>query len=674
MDAQKFLADFGHLANAPKGVARLRDLVLELAVRGKLLSPSVKTSDAQTLLNDIQQFRSTLVQRGRLKRADPLPKIEESELTFELPEKWAFERLGNVCEIIRGVTFPSSRKQTTRSENSVACLRTSNVQSEIEWEDLIYIHPELVSRDDQWVEKGDTIISMANSYELVGKVALVKEVKERATFGGFIAAIRPHGLESEYLYLVLRSPYMQSRMRATSSQTTNIANISLGGMRPIPTPIPPKEDQPKIVAKVNELLALCDKLETQQQARRKLQNSLRQSILHAVVTATSSSERQATWLRLTNIFEWLFRESEDVEQFKGMVLDLALSGLLHRPELHQNSSGSELLNSISNERIKWSKHSDEQEQKEALGMLKKLRTQKVKQPDIKLPSHWCWGSILQISQAVVDCHNKTATYVSNGIHLVRTTDIRNGRMDLTKTRKVSSETYAFWARRMPPKPGDIFFTREAPMGEAAIVPDGEKVCLGQRTMLIRPFQEYVSNRFLLYTILSPSFQARMVKSAIGMTVKHLRVGDVEDLLLPVPPKFEQDRIVKVLDQLFKMCDAYSDHLERKKKVSSKLAIAFVNALTGIETKEEENSRVKAPQTELIAPLRSGSTPNIKAQAPLAAILAQHSGELGANDLWKRFGGEIDAFYGQLKIEVAHGWILEPTLAVVREVHSDTVST
>lgn len=76
--------------------------------------------------------------------------------------------------------------------------------------------------------------------------------------------------------------------------------------------------------------------------------------------------------------------------------------------------------------------------------------------------------------------------------------------------------------------------------------------------------------------------------------------------------------------------------------------------------------MKAPQTELISKLRLGQAPTVKAQAPLSTILARHNGELSAQELWHRFGGEIDAFYAQLKTEVAHGWIEEPAVAEMRE--------
>lgn len=672
MDAQQFLAEFGYIANAPGGISKLRELILQLAIRGELLATPESATNARTLLSEIDSFRKELVSAGKLHRPTPQPEIEDSELTFRVPENWAFERLGNVCEIVRGVTFPSSKKQTSRSSGVVACLRTSNIQSEIDWDDLIFIEPELVGRDDQWVEKGDTMISMANSYELVGKVALVRDVKERATFGGFIAAVRPHVLEPDYLYLVLRSPYIQARMRVTASQTTNIANISLGGMRPIPTPIPPKEEQSRIVAKVDELMKLCDALEAQQQVRRKLQNTLRQSTLQAVASAVSPYELQTTWARLADNFGRLFHTPEDVVAFKGLILDLAVSGELLNIEHRHVSTGADLMAAITTKRIEWSKVAVAQEQKEALAMLKKLRMQQVTVPDRILPEHWVWASLLQVSQALVDCHNKTAPYVSDGIHLIRTTDIRNGRMDLTSTRKISEETYTYWARRMPPRSGDIFFTREAPMGEAAIVPEGERVCLGQRSMLIRLFPELFSNRFLLYVIQSPSFQTRMTEAAIGMTVKHLRVGGVEDLVVPVPPRAEQDRIVAIVDALFHMCDHYADQLSRKQRIAKNLAASAVSSLTGIAIEQAEVP-MKAPQNELFAPLRLGTAPDIKAQAPLATILARQSGDMSAKDLWQRFGGEIDAFYAQLKTEVTHGWILEPAVAEMREKQADLVS-
>jgi type I restriction enzyme S subunit len=105
------------------------------------------------------------------------------------------------------------------------------------------------------------------------------------------------------------------------------------------------------------------------------------------------------------------------------------------------------------------------------------------------------------------------------------------------------------------------------------------------------------------------------------------------------------------------------------KLSDQLSTTAVSSITGI-TAQEEDQPMKAPQTELVSLLRLGVTPGVKDKAPLAALLARHNGEMSARDLWQRFGGEIDAFYAQLKTEVAQGWIAEPAGAEMRVSYAD----
>lgn len=165
-----------------------------------------------------------------------------------------------------------------------------------------------------------------------------------------------------------------------------------------------------------------------------------------------------------------------------------------------------------------------------------------------LPEGWIWATAEVVCDPVVDCHNKTAPYVNSGIPLVRTTNIRDGQLLMDGMRFVDQPTYDFWSRRCPPAPGDVLFTREAPMGEACIVPAGMTVCLGQRTMLMRP-SPAITASFLLAALMSPVIGNLIDRVAVGSGVKHLRVGDVERLPIPLPPKAEQLRIVTELDRL-----------------------------------------------------------------------------------------------------------------------------
>jgi len=660
MDAQQFLSEFGHIATAPGGVAHLRQMIYQLAVTGSLSPRSDTEEDAGLLLVRIGEQRRRLIHTKQYKRMLEL----ESEPVrlpqgIALPATWRWTRLLDIGEINPRNEAPDDQLAAFVPMSGVPQLHRAAIVAETKrWGDIKkgYTH----------FANGDVVLAKITPCFENGKAAPVEGLPGDAGIGAGtteLQVFRPihAGVLPGYVYLFLRSPLFTAEGEQKMTGTAGQKRVPTDYFATRAFPLPPTEEQFRIVGKVDELMALCDQLEQQQQDRRRLQNALRQSVLQALASAQSPRELQTSWQRLQSNFGRLFSEPGDVRDFKGLVLDLAVSGRMLAPTLDP-ASASGLLEQIAAARSKWAETAEEQERKEATAMLKKLRTQQVAAPTDMLPDHWCWASLLQISQAIVDCHNKTAPYVSEGVHLVRTTDIRDGQMDLTKTRKISGETYAYWARRMPPVAGDIFFTREAPMGEAAIVPDGERVCLGQRTMLIRLIPELFSNRYLLYVIQSPSFQTRMMEAAIGMTVKHLRVGGVEDLVVPVPPRDEQDRIVRIIDRLFSISDRHADCLNQGLRVAANLATSTIAALTGIAVDGEEETSLKAPQTELVSPLRLGTLPAIGDQAPLATMLSRHNGEMLAQDLWQRWGVEkgVDAFYAQLKVEIEHGWIDDPS--------------
>lgn len=660
MGAQQFLAEFGHIANAPGGIERMRELIYQFAVTGRLAPQQAEEGDASLVLERVAEARQQLIREKRFKRT---AKLESETLVapgIALPESWRWSRLLDLGEI-----NPRNDAGEDHAATFVPMAAVSEKHGQLLGGEVTRWGA--ISKGYTHFANGDVLIAKITPCFENGKAARVTGLRHGIGAGSTeFHVFRPitEDVNPAYVYLFLRSPLFRVRGQASMTGTAGQKRLPTDYFALCAMPLPPKGEQARIVAKVDELMALCDQLEKQQQDRRKLQNAVRQSTLQALANAESPHELQESWQRLQAHFGRLFSQPADVRDFKALVLDLAVSGRL-LPVPKAPTPASALIDNIARARLVWAEEAEEQERKEAVAMLKKLRTQHIAVPTAQLPPHWCWASMLQVSQAVVDCHNKTAPYVDAGIHLVRTTDIRDGRMDLTKTRKISEETYAYWARRMPPKAGDIFFTREAPMGEAAIVPEGERVCLGQRTMLIRLFPELFSNRYLLYVMQSSSFQARMIEAAIGMTVKHLRVGGVEDLMVPVPPREEQNRIVEIVDRLFDLCDHHADRIGNGLRVGAKLVTTTVAALTGISVDAEEESPLKAPQTELIAPLHLGTLPDVKDLAPLATLLARNQGEMSARDLWQRFGGEIDAFYAQLKTEVAHGWITEPPVAEMR---------
>ncbi|MGL4754864.1 MAG: restriction endonuclease subunit S [Aeromonadaceae bacterium] len=134
------------------------------------------------------------------------------------------------------------------------------------------------------------------------------------------------------------------------------------------------------------------------------------------------------------------------------------------------------------------------------------------------------------------------------------------------------------------------------MGEAAIVPTGHRVCLGQRTMLIRPVENLVSAKYLLLAIMDPNFKTRSDIFAVGTGVKHYRVGDVSNLIIPIPPTDEQTEIVRRVEQLF----AYADTLEQQANAAKERVDNLTQAILAKAFRGELTSDWRAANPDLIS--------------------------------------------------------------------------
>lgn len=168
----------------------------------------------------------------------------------DIPQNWHITTLDKICVVERGITFPADAKRDIPSDSTIACLRTSNVQENIDWSDLIYIPKTYVSDSVKLIRVGDVLISLANSSNLVGKVSFVRDIPVESTFGGFISAIRTKSnlIDPFYLYQYLNSDPVQSLFRSWASQTTSIANLTVRDLVRLEVPLPPLPEQQRIVA------------------------------------------------------------------------------------------------------------------------------------------------------------------------------------------------------------------------------------------------------------------------------------------------------------------------------------------------------------------------------------------------------------------------------------------
>lgn len=440
----------------------------------------------------------------------------------EMREEWVRVRLDQILEIVRGGSPRPIKNFITTSEDGINWIKIGDTKNSEKYITKAEqkIRPDGLKKS-RLVRHGDFLLSNSMSF---GRPFILKI--EGAIHDGWLALSAKNGfkLNQDFLYYSLTSPnaYIQFDKFATGS---TVKNLNIEAVSKTTIPLPPLPEQRAIVARIEELFSELD---------------------HSISNLKSAQAKLD-----------IYRQAVLKKAFEGGFTEE------WRRNSHVLISGKELLKEIRDEQERWIKEETKLGNSEANRLKSKLKKVKSDFSTLEeLPFGWTWTTFLESSNLVVDCHNKTAPYQSEGIFLVRTTNVKKGTLNLSDSIKfVSQETFEYWSRRCVPRSGDILFTREAPMGEVAIIPENTKICLGQRMMLIRVFNNLVNKRYLYYAIQDPSFQQRMDKSAIGTGVKHLRVGDVENLIFPICSPNEQIHIVQEIESRLSVADKLAETIQ-----------------------------------------------------------------------------------------------------------------
>ena len=565
MNNDWFFEKFALIADAPGAVERMRGLVLELAVQGRVVEQDNSEGSSLTLLKEI-----------RKKNTASNEEISMEQVEFQsvkVPSSWEICGLGEVAEIVRGVSFPGSAKSDSPRDGHVACLRTASVQSEIDWEDLIYIPQSHVRRMDQWVTKNDIMISMANSYELVGKVAIVRSCPRKASFGAFLAAIRPIVIDPYYLLYVLRSPRMQFAFRASSSQTTNIANISLARIRPLPFPLPPLAEQRRIVAKVDELMGICDALEAQQRERES-----RKSVL-----VRASLSRFAESPTPENL-GYLFHKSYDIppSELRKSILTLAVQGKLVSQNPNDEPAAT-LIKLISRQKESVIYH----------GIVPKAS----RLPPIGndclpfvVPTSWEWIRLEYICELITKGSSPNwqgVQYVDaeNGVLFITSENVGNYVLRKMDEPKYVERKFNEMETRSILHRNDLLVNLVGgSIGRSAVYDLDDIANINQAVGIIRLVRgdTSVDRRYLLHYLNSPISLAIMFEEQVETARANLSLTNMKQFLVPIPPLAEQHRIVAKVDQLMALVDELERQQEATREKATKLLDAIVQEMTSGE--------------------------------------------------------------------------------------------
>ena len=318
MNVETFLANFDRLAEAPNGIPQLRELILKLAVSGKLVPQDPEDEPASELLKKIQGEKQRLIAEGVLRESKPLPMVTRDEMAHLLPTNWAWVRLGDVTTYgIADKTAPGSAVEGTW------ILELEDIQkvSSVLLARLRYPARDFKSSKSVF-HRGDVLYGKLRPY--LDKVLVADEdgvcTTEIIPFHGYI------DLESSYLRIALKSPDFVASAN-DSTHGMNLPRLGTEKARMSLIPIAPLAEQKRIVAKVDELMALCGDLEAKQQAKRTKQIALNRASLHALTQPSGTGIAEA-WHRVRDHFDHIYATPETVAELRQHILQLAVMGRL----------------------------------------------------------------------------------------------------------------------------------------------------------------------------------------------------------------------------------------------------------------------------------------------------------------------------------------------------------
>jgi type I restriction enzyme, S subunit len=561
MKSHPLFRAFEQIADAPGGLAKLRELLLQFAIKGRLLEQDPDDEQADLLFEQIQtkKQRLTSTRMGVARqRARPLA---SKEYPFEIPASWRWVRLGEVQAFTNGFAF---RSQDYRPKG-VRVVRIGDIQNgEISVADMNSVSAELFDELDPKfrVLPGDLLIAMSGA--TTGKLGFNKTT-ETFLLNQRVGKLELLVVNPRFAYFYLTT---KVRQNLEASAGSAIPNLSTEQINDIPFPLPPLAEQRRIVAKVDELMALCDALEARQQAQLETRRRLHSSMLDHLLGARTPDHFAVHWSRLHTRFDALHDRPDAIPALRKAVFQLALEGRLIRQD-PKDEPAEQLLAKVAQEKAALGR--------ERIGKHWQFPPITEEAQPFAAPLGWRWARIIDAVERVTVGHvgSMKELYRPSGIPFLRSQNVRENRFDPEGLVYIDAGFHQILAKSAL-APGDVVVVRSGNVGTACVIPEtvAEANC-SDLVVIKRPIAVLPS--YLAYFMNSLA-RAHVTAGTVGVALTHFNTESVAGIPLPVPPLAEQQRIVARLEQLLGLCDALEVQLRTTEKRAEHLVSAAINNL------------------------------------------------------------------------------------------------
>jgi type I restriction enzyme S subunit len=551
------LSNLNLLATAPGGVARLRELILTLAVQGKLVPQDPKNEPASELLKKIRAEKDRLIAAGKIKRDKPLAKIGEEEKPFGLPTGWEWVRLADVVRVLNGRAYG---KQELLDAGPTPVLRVGNLFTSNHW---YYSNLEL--EPEKYCSQGDLLYAWSASF---GPFIWAGS---KAIYHYHIWKLEPWSLEhfdTGYFHNFLAEKTAEIK---AAGHGVSMIHMTKEKMEKIVVPYPPLAEQSRIVTRVEELMRLCDALEAKGQLEATQHAQLVSTLLATLSESETPAQLAENWQRIATHFDLLLDRPQAVDALEQTILQLAVRGLLV-PQDPQDEPASELLKKIRAEKDKLI----------AEGKIKRDKPlppiAKDEQP-FALPRGWEWCRLGDVA----------VSGPTNGLSprpVETPTDIKCLSLSATTQGLFRPECFkyvdisALQAKQFWLKRGDLLIQRGNSLdyvGIAALYDGPDDAYIYPDLMMRLQLSQLVSATYVHSAMVCIEGRDYFKRSATGTqgTMPKVNQATVAGAPLPLPPLAEQSRIVTRVTQLRRLCADLRARLAASQSTQAHLAEALV---------------------------------------------------------------------------------------------------
>lgn len=513
-----------------EGMGKLRDLILIMALRGELTKQELNDEPANELIKRIEKERIN-------GKDTSLLKIKEDEKPFVLPKGWEWVRLQQIIQISSGNGLTAVEM---KSDGNIPVFGGNGVNG---------------YHDKENVSEPTLVIGRVGFY--CGSIHITPS-SAWVTDNAFITSFSKDNIYINFLSWLLKGTNLKENESATAQPV-----ISGRKVYPIVVALPPLAEQHRIVAKVDELMTLCDKLEAEQFNNLKTHQVLVKTLLETLTDAVAADELQAAWERMSAHFDTLFCTDDSIDQLKQTILQLAVMGKLVKQDPNDEPA-SELIKKITKEKEKLIEEGKIRKQ----SPLAKITANEC---PFTLPAGWEFCRLDAICSLITKGSSPKWQGVSytenpNDVLFITSENVGSYQLLLDSKKYVELKFNEIEPKSILEKGDFLMNIVGGSIGRTAIYNIDDLANINQAVCLIRMFSEYLNEQYFLHFFNSSICISYMFDKQVDNARANLSMGNISKFVIPLPSLREQKRIVDKVDSLFRLCDLMKEKILKSQEL------------------------------------------------------------------------------------------------------------